>query len=105
MTQESTNWLVDGDRLWLSCQRKISGLDSSKAVSHTNSSFSSTERQRSTRRAFGWDEEVAAWKRSIPRAHRVKEVMPRETACGDEEEATTNDQKLIRSLHYIISLK
>lgn len=86
MVQESTSRPVDGDMAWLSCHRKISGLDSSRAASHTSSSFSSTERQRSTRRAFGWDEEVAAWKRSIPRAHRVKEVMPRDTACGDEEE-------------------
>lgn len=89
MVQESTSRPVDGDTAWLSCHRKISGLDSSRAASHTSSSFSSTERQRSTRRAFGWDEEVAVWKRSIPRAHRVKEVMPRDTACGDEEDRTT----------------
>lgn len=84
MVQESTSRPVDGDTAWLSCHRKISGLDSSSAASHTSSSFSSTERQRSTLRAFGWVEEVAAWKRSMPKAHRVKEVMPRDTACVDE---------------------
>lgn len=85
MVQESTSLPVDGDTAWLSCHRKISGLDSIKAASQTRISFSSTERQRSTRRAFGCDEDVAAWKRSIPRAHRVKEVMPRDTACGNQK--------------------
>ena len=86
MAQESTSRPVEADTDWLSCHRKISGLDSSREAIHTSSSFSSTERQRSTRRAFGWEEEVAAWKRSMPRAHRVKEVMPRDTTCRDEEE-------------------
>lgn len=85
MVQESTSRPVEGDTAWLSCHRKISGLDNSKAASHTSSSFSSTERQRSTRRAFGSVEEVAAWKRSMPKAHRVKEVMPRDTNCWDED--------------------
>lgn len=85
MVQESTSRPVDGDTAWLSCHRKISGLDSSRAESHTSTIFISTERQRSTRRAFGWEDEVAAWKRSIPRAHKVKEVMPRDTTCREEE--------------------
>lgn len=82
--QESTSRPLDCDTDWLSCQRKISGLDSSREASHTSSSFSSTAAQRSTGRAFGWDDEVAAWKRSMPRAHRVKEVIPRDTTCGEE---------------------
>lgn len=85
IVQESTSRPVDGDTAWLSCHRKISGLESSSAASHTSRSFSRTERQRSTLRAFGWVEEVAAWKRSMPKAHSVKEVMPRDTACRDED--------------------
>lgn len=83
MVQESTSRPVDGDTDRLSCHRKISGLDSSSEASHTSSSFSSTERQRSTCRALGCDDEVAAWNRSMPRAHKVKEVMPRDTTCRE----------------------
>lgn len=101
MVQESTSRPVEGDTAWLSCHRKISGLDKSKAASHTSSSFSSTERQRSTRRAFGWVEEVAAWKRSMPKAHRVKEVMPRDTNCGDED---VGSQSLQECCHFVSSL-
>jgi len=79
MEQESTSRPDVGDTDWVSCQRKISGLESSRAVSHTRTSCSSTERQRSTSRALGCEEEVAAWKRAMPRAHRVKEVRPRDT--------------------------
>lgn len=86
MVQESTILPVDGDTAWLSCHRKTSGLDSSRAESQTSSIFSRTERQRSTRRAFGWGEEVAAWKRSIPRAHKVKEVIPRDATCRHRRE-------------------
>lgn len=93
MVQESTRRPEDGDTAWLSCHRKISGLDSSNAASHTSSSFSSTERQRSTLRAFGCVEEVAAWKRSMPKAHRVKDVMPRDTACVDEDLAELEGQR------------
>lgn len=81
MVQESSSCPVDGDTAWLSCHRKISGLESSKAASHTSSSFSSTERQRSTRLTLGREEEVVAQKRSIPRAQSVKEVTPRDTDC------------------------
>lgn len=81
MVQESASWPVDRDTSWLSCHRKISGLDSSRAASHTKSSFSSTERQCSTRLTFGSDKEVAAWNRSIPRAQSVKEATPSDTDC------------------------
>ncbi|TNN38990.1 ADP-ribosylation factor-like protein 8A [Liparis tanakae] len=69
----------------VSCHRKSSGPASASAASHTSSSFSSTAPQRSTRRASSREgeeeeEEVAARKRSMPRAHSVKEVMPRDTA-------------------------
>lgn len=101
MVQESTSRPVEGDTAWLSCHRKISGLDKSKAASHTSSSFSSTERQRSTRRAFGWVEEVAAWKRSMPKAHSVKEVMPRDTNCGDED---VGSQSLQECWHFVSSM-
>lgn len=95
MVQESTSRPVWGDGVWLSCHRKISGLDSSKDESQTSSSFSSTKRQRSTRRALGWEELVAARKRPIPRAQSVKEVMPREATWTNQRERERETDKLV----------
>lgn len=94
MLQESTPPPVAGDGL--NCHRKISGLESSRAESQTSSSLVSTERQRSTCRGFHGVEEVAAWKRSMPRAHRVKEVMPRDTTWRDQRGGVKTRQKIDR---------
>ena len=69
---------AEEEELWLGSQRKSSGLESSREEPHTRSSLRSTAPQRSTRRGRGREPLVAAWKRSMPRAHSEKEVMPSE---------------------------
>ena len=75
--QESTR-VWEEEEVWLGSQRKSSGLESSREEPHTRSSLRSTAPQRSTRRGRGHEPLVAAWKRSMPRAHSEKEVMPSE---------------------------
>ena len=87
MTQVSTSRPSIGVK-GLDSQRNSSGEASINAVSQTNVSLSTTDLQLSTRpelhdlsEVSDDGEEVAAWKRPIPKTQRVKEDKPRDVTC------------------------